>query len=49
LGKPVLKIAFVNDDELLLFKQTYLRWYAIVAGERGVKYPLSAGKWYLTN
>jgi hypothetical protein len=26
LCKPALTIAFVYDDELLLFKQTYLRW-----------------------
>jgi hypothetical protein len=26
LCKPVLNIAFVYDDERLLFKQTYLRW-----------------------
>jgi hypothetical protein len=49
----VVKTSFedwiVYDEELLLFKQTYLRRYSIFAGERGDKYPLSVGKWYLTD
>jgi len=33
LCKPVLNIAFVYDDELLLFKQTYLRWRSTLWGQ----------------
>jgi hypothetical protein len=49
LCKPVLNIAFVGDNKLLLFKQTYLRRCSSFAGERVDKYPLSVGKRYLTN
>jgi hypothetical protein len=44
LCKPVLDIVL-----FLLFKQTYPRRCSIFAGERGDKYPLSVGKWYLTD